>query len=100
MNQKRKWTCVLDFRGGTYVRQTWAASPEKAFSAALKRIAKGEVAHLKPEALKEVVERVADQGGDPVPLKGMRGVFCATVRVGKHLMMAHIIETASRRREG
>lgn len=90
---RKLWTCVVDFRGGTYVRQTFATSPERATIAALRAIGDGAIPHLAEEALRAVLEEVTESSANPVPIEGMKGVFCASILVGKHLMMMHLIET-------
>jgi hypothetical protein len=91
MNTKKKWTCVLEFCGGTYVRQTHATSPEEVLGAVLRKVDLGKIPNIKPESMQELREHANEGGGNPVRVKGMRGVYCATLLVGRRLLMAHII---------
>lgn len=95
MSRKAKWTCILEFRGGTYVRQTWAVSPGEVLASVLETIRPGDIASLRHDSLVNFIDEARTSGGDPTPIAGMTGVYCATIVARRQMMLAHIIETVS-----
>lgn len=93
MNERRNlWTLVVDYRGGTYVRQ--ASTPQAA--AALVQMMKSLGEDPEMHAWRaELVEAIADATeAELVPVAGFEGVWCASLldRSGE-LALCHLIAT-------
>ncbi len=93
--KKKRYTFVLEFLGGTYVRQASGESPELAFRAWLR---------VASEDFEWASHRVAllRAAGDEaaVPVEGCQNVWCISGLAGEHLFLVHIIGTESGAAEG
>ncbi len=93
---KSRYTFVIEFLGGTYVRQATGDSPEMALRVWL-RLAGDENlewASHRFELLHAVSEEVA------VPIEGCQNVWCISGLAGDHLFLIHIIGTESGSAQG
>jgi hypothetical protein len=91
---RRLWTCIIDFRGGTYIRQVSSGSAQSVLQEVLETISADDVEGMTPSMLSAMRAAVALNGGDPVPIESMRGVYCVSAVAGDELLLAHIVETA------
>lgn len=89
-----RWTCIIDFDGGTYVRQVWSSSIVKVLPLALRTLAVREVAGMTARLLSALTAAAEVDGGCPAPVVSMPGVFCASIAIEDELLLAHIVETA------
>jgi hypothetical protein len=90
-SRKRRYTFVLEFLGGTYVRQACGESPEQALRGWL-RVASDEDFEWelhRLELLCALGNRVA------VPVEGCQNVWCLSGLAGDYLYLIHIIGTDS-----
>lgn len=89
--KKRRYTFVLEFLGGTYVRQACGDSPELALRgwlhAASQEDFEWECHRL--ELLRALGNRAA------VPVEGCQNVWCLSGLAGDYLYLVHIIGTES-----
>ena len=87
--RKSRYTFVLEFLGGTYVRQATGESPEAALRAWLRLAGEEEFewASHRAELLRAVCDEV------PVPIEGCQNVWCISGLAGDHLFLIHIIGT-------
>lgn len=92
--RRRLWTCIIDFRGGTYLQQVWAPAAREVLPAALAQIEVGDIPDLDARALSALRED-ASGGGDPVMVEGMVAVYCVDASAGDAFLIAHIIETVA-----
>lgn len=83
------YTFVIEFLGGTYVRQAGGESPELALRAWLRLACEGELewAEYRIELLRALIDQNA------VPIEGCRNVWCMSGVAGEHLFLIHIIGT-------
>jgi hypothetical protein len=83
------YTFVIEFLGGTYVRQAAGESPELALRTWLRLASEGELewAEYRIELLRALIDQNA------VPIEGCRNVWCMSGMAGDHLFLIHIIGT-------
>jgi hypothetical protein len=87
------WTCLFDFRGGTYIKQSWAGDHAAALRDSLAAL-RTEVPELS-SALRSITESDVDTASrDSAPIQGLHGVRCASISVDGDLLLANIVETA------
>jgi len=79
----KKFTVILEFRDGTYIRQLKALTPR----AALKQLGA-----LNDEKGRVFRKLAVDK---PVPIKGVEGCWCACASVGKDLALVNIVKTSN-----
>ena len=89
--RKSRYTFVLEFLGGTYVRQATGESPEAALRAWLRLAGEEEFewASHRAELLRAVCDEV------PVPIEGCQNVWCISGVAGEYLFLIHIVATDS-----
>ncbi len=89
--RKSRYTFVLEFLGGTYVRQATGESPDVALCVWLRLASEEdfEWASHRAELLRAVRDEV------PVPIEGCQNVWCISGLAGDHLFLIHIIGTES-----
>lgn len=88
------YTVVLDYRGGTYIRQVVAFDEREALRMWSKSILPGEILHLGPKRIEHIANAIQANYADiytPVPLAGVENVWC-TGLPGSGLL--NIIKTA------
>jgi len=89
--RKTRYTFVLEFLGGTYVRQACGLSPELALCAWL-RLASEEDFEWECHRV-ELLRALGDKAA--VPVEGCQNVWCLSGLAGDHLYLIHIIGTES-----
>ncbi len=89
--KKTRYTFVLEFLGGTYVRQGCGLSPEVALRAWLRLASEEdfEWERHRLELLLALQDRVA------IPVEGCHNVWCLSGLAGEYLYLIHIIGTES-----
>ena len=85
------FTVVLEFGGGTYISQFKAASPH---AAAVKHAAHliGINGMCTPLDRKRLSDRLSLE--QPVPIQGIRNVWCCSASVGRKFALVNIVATA------
>jgi hypothetical protein len=86
-----RYTFVIEFLGGTYVRQACGESPELALRAWL-RLAGSEELEWSAHRI-ELLRALLDQSA--VPIEGCQNVWCMSGLAADHLFLIHIIGTES-----
>jgi hypothetical protein len=83
------YTFVIEFLGGTYVRQGGGESPEVALRTWLRLSGEGELewAQYRDDLLRALRNQTA------VPIEGCRNVWCMSGLAGEHLFLIHIVGT-------
>lgn len=89
--KNRRYTFVLEFLGGTYVRQACGISPELALRTWL-RVASEEDFEWERHRL-ELLRALGDKAA--VPVEGCHNVWCLSGLAGEYLYLIHIIGTDS-----
>jgi hypothetical protein len=85
------YTFVIDFLGGTYVRQARGNSPERALRSWLRLAGEHEISwsSYRPELMRALIDQSA------VPIDGCENVWCMSGLAGDHLFLIHIIGSES-----
>jgi hypothetical protein len=81
------FTIVLDYKGGTYVRQVWSTSAKRALLVSLDKFD-----CFTTKALPTVIDQVRED--DLVPVETVKHVWCGSVTARGHLGLFHMIKTA------
>ena len=89
--KRKRYTFVLEFLGGTYVRQACGDSPELALRGWLRAASQEdfEWERHRLELLRALGSNVA------VPVEGCQNVWCLSGIAGEYLFLIHIIGTES-----
>jgi hypothetical protein len=82
------FTIILDYRGGTYIRQARAGSPKKAL---LQSIQDFDV--ISSTTKTQIASETANE--NIVEVAATRGVWCTSVTLRGKLGLFHIVATAS-----
>jgi len=87
----RTFTCILEFRGGTYISQYEARYPGQA----LKRWATRERQRLVGSWQAGLTERVFGEleVQELMPLKGLTGAWCASATIDDEFALLNVIAT-------
>ena len=94
MTQRKLWTCVIDFRGGTYVHQVWTADLRDVLPAVLAELP-AQVPELASPLQRVSANEVRSAVSGITRLDGLHAVSCVTLTVGEDLLVANIIETVT-----
>ena len=89
MNRKTLYTMVLEYKGGTYISQTSAESPEVALTEWANTISAQDLAGW--GLSRAEITRLSEDG--PVLLKDCSNVWCVTDSTKAGLMLVNIIAT-------
>jgi hypothetical protein len=84
------FTIVLDYRGGTYIRQLKAASAKRALILSVPKF------NLFKEKIGQGVADEVNQG-NLVPIEGTTNVWCSSALARGHVAIFHVIETSAER---
>jgi hypothetical protein len=86
-----RYTFVIEFLGGTYVRQASGESPELALCAWLRQASEEDFEWAMHRV--ELLDALCYQSA--VPIEGCRNVWCMSGIAGDHLFLIHIIGAES-----
>jgi hypothetical protein len=89
--KETRYTFVIEFLGGTYVRQSCGESPELALRAWLRLAGEDEFEWAAYRV--ELLRALLDQGA--VPIEGCRNVWCMSGVAADYLFLIHIIGSES-----
>jgi hypothetical protein len=88
------YTFVLEFRGGTYVQQIYGDTLTVALAAYANELRTGVAGPPFPlQTARSVAREISDCA--PVPLKGLKSVWCNSGSVGSDYVLLTIIDTKS-----
>lgn len=88
------WTIIIDFDGGTYLRQTSANSPSEALRRCFQRLKRDAIPGISATELAKI--RLAARSEVPVTIRRLRSVYCATITVNDKLLLANLVCTKKR----
>jgi hypothetical protein len=89
MSRETLYTIVLDYKGGTYISQSPAESPEAALTKWANAIGENDLVNWGLSRA-EITQLPEDS---PVPLKGCLNVWCVTASTKEGLMLVNIVAT-------
>ena len=95
---RKLFTMVLDYAGGTYLRQVKAASVEASLRAWAGSDVWNAIPNVKKGARAMGEEFLSDHDA-PVPIDGATNVWCSSATVRGRLALVHVVETVSLGRE-
>jgi hypothetical protein len=81
------FTIILDYRGGTYIRQARGSSPKKALTSSVKSF---DV--FSPKGKEQVALAISQE--EIVRVDGTSGVWCISALARGELALLHIVATA------
>jgi hypothetical protein len=82
------FTVILEYKGGTYIRQARANTGKPALMKALHSFE-----FLTERARQKLAEKIKDD--DLTPIEGMKGVWCACGSTTRGFALMHIVATAA-----
>ena len=88
------YTVILDYAGGTYIKQVRAKSVASALSAWCESDALQGVSGLSRRSVPRLIEDL--KGSRPVRLNECQNVWCSAASTTKQLALINIVETVSR----
>jgi hypothetical protein len=84
------YTLVVEYKGGTYISQFKAATPQEALLRwANTRPSRGEVA----SHVRLAIRKQLDNGNGPVALEGCNNVWCQSGVFKRQLILIHVVCT-------
>lgn len=86
-----RFTIICDYKGGTYISQVQANDAAQSVTAWAEFLRRERPI---PDASELVAQATRENPTDIVPLDGLIGAWCWTGKVGKDLILAHIIQSA------
>jgi len=95
-NAENLYTWIVEFRGGTYISQIYAASVEDSIQGWLKEQAEnpGQIRWLGAKSLREVKTGFRQEYSRPVLLHGMQNAWYTAVLSRMGAMHINIVQTA------
>jgi 23S rRNA A2030 N6-methylase RlmJ len=93
MNERHLFTLILDWRGGTYVSQVWAGSPEQATVLWAQQHLLRSVIELDPEDRSRLQRDLESGERRPTRLADTDNVWCATTLLDGDLACLHVVKT-------
>lgn len=87
------YTFIMEYRGGTYIRQLRAATPRAAARAWAKRLDHGVVYGFGKAGKEQLVRAMHDGIYDPVPITGVKHTWCCSTLVRHHSMGINFVQT-------
>ena len=85
------YTFVLDFRGGTYLSQVEAVDPFEAKAIWASNLDYKNIEGIGKKTKKDLIIQVDDE--EPIPIVGLKKVWCISVLLRGHLGMVHYVQT-------
>ena len=85
------YTLILDFRGGTYVKQVEGCSPGSAIVEFAEQINISEIPGIGTPEKQSLIEQLKDE--IPTPLDGRINAWCVTALLDDSLVLINIVQT-------
>lgn len=79
------FTIILDYRGGTYLKQVTAPDPRTALVSWSHLLTAGEIPGLGSQRIAHLIQQLADDAAglyQPIPIAGLRSVWCTGLPFG------------------
>jgi hypothetical protein len=88
------YTFVLDYRGGTYVRQVRAPSPDMAPGIWAKTLNHKQITGLGPQSYQRLLKDMTnpETHGAPTKLRRMKNTWCCSSLLRKELALIHFVQ--------
>lgn len=83
----------MDYRGGTYISQTQAATPLAALKRWAKTIKAEEIANFGEHTKVSLIKATLDENDSAVPLTGIKNVWCFTALLRGHTALINFVRT-------
>ena len=93
MNERQLFTLILDWRGGTYVSQVWASSPQQATVLWAQQDLLQPAIELDREHRSRLERDLESGDGRPVRLADTDNVWCVTTLLDNDLASLHVVKT-------
>ena len=87
----KKYTFIVEYRGGTYISQYVALDLNAALLMWVNNLDKRYFSAHKKQML---LEEISDIDFFPVPIEGVDNVWCRSYLSGKYFLLLNIVETA------
>ena len=90
------YTFILNYHGGTYVRQVRASSPSTAPRVWAKGLDHRDVLGLGPKSKKQLIEDMTNpesKDNGPTLVRGMKNTWCCTTILRNELVLIHFVQT-------
>lgn len=84
------FTFIVDYMGGTYLKQVVADDVESAIGAWVAGLHETDLGELRGEQIEHARMKLLND--TPGPITGLTSVWCIQARVQNHLMIVHIVE--------
>ncbi|HXL81011.1 MAG TPA: hypothetical protein VN951_09060 [Pyrinomonadaceae bacterium] len=91
------YTFVLNYYGGTYVRQIRASSPSVAPKVWAKKLKPKDIVGLGPKSHRQLIKDMTDpqdQDNGPTKVSGMKNTWCCTTILRNTLVLIHFVQTS------
>ncbi len=85
----RRFTAIVEFRGGTYISQLHTTSVSEAVAAWMAGPWPAEIDDLSADERVTLIDQLADE--EPTPLEGLEAVWCVAAVVGDDLALVHLV---------
>ena len=85
------FTFYLNYRGGTYISQVYAPTPEKAPGIWAEQLIYNEIEGIGPKGKDYLIQQI--ESDVPVPVTGIKRTWCSSARVNGSLALIHFTET-------
>lgn len=88
------FTFIMEFRGGTYIKQVSAPALEVAYRAWAAALEIGEIRHMGPYVKRRLIASVEEEREPPTPIATTQNVWIRTYQTKAGILILHIIKTA------
>ncbi len=85
------FTFILDYRGGTYIRQMAGRSLKRAIQEWAESLQASEIYRLGNSGKQDLVSALNDE--QPIPIEGVQNVWCFSVVARGQLALINIVKT-------
>ena len=87
------FTLIADFAGGTYISQRRASTAERAVASWARSFDFSVIPRVPIAALPKFRAEITSE--TPVPIDGIRGVWCSSALLGRRGFLLHIVRTTT-----
>jgi hypothetical protein len=93
MTMSKLYTCILDFKGGTYITQVNVPAIDQALSAWVETVDTTKIEGLTTSMKKQLMSEIAVE--KPSMIEGVKNVWCTTFLLEENLALVNLIETVA-----
>ena len=91
MNKNNVYTFLLEYKGGTYLSQIKAESPQNALTKWSESLSVTEIKGLGEKTKEQLIKDTKLE--EPCLIEGMSNVWCATFVLANNLALLHYVQT-------